>query len=63
VGGVLVAIGAEFLQFKTARSIALIFFGGVTVHTGFAFVGIGATFGAFHGDDDASAGFGHEDSS
>jgi hypothetical protein len=59
----LVATGAEFLQFKTTCSIALIFFGGVTVHTRFTFVGVGATFGAFHGDDDASAGFGHEDSS
>jgi hypothetical protein len=53
VDGMLVAVGAEFLQFHSAGGIPTIFHRRIARHTVRPFVRIGATFRTFERDHDA----------
>lgn len=52
-----VAVGAELLDFEPPGGVPTVFASGITGYAVRTLVGIGATFGAFHGDGNADAFF------
>lgn len=50
-----VAVGTELLDFKSSGGVTAVFASGVAVNAVGTFVGIGATFCAFHSDGNAYA--------
>lgn len=59
--GVLVAVGAELLQFDAARRVATVLLGGVARYTVRALVRVSPAFSALKGNDEADA-FSHDNS-
>jgi len=57
VDSVRVAVGAEFFDFEPPGGVPTVFASGIAGNAIGALVGIGATFGAFHGDGNADAFF------